>query len=90
MKLNEKYMKDILEYVVKNRDVTDNGVYCGCNIIEMQKHIKTQYELKETAYAINKLIELGYITTDMSGKSWSDISKIEDITYDGHKYLEND
>lgn len=89
MKLNEKCMKDILKYVVKNGSITDNGVYCGCKITEMQEHFKSQYELKETAYAINKLIELKYITTDMSGMSWSDISKIEDITYDGHKYLEN-
>lgn len=49
----------------------------------MQELFKSQYELEETAYAINKLMELKYITTDMSRKSWSDISKIEDITYDG-------
>lgn len=89
MKLNEKCMKDILEYVAKNGDITDNGVYCGCKITEIQEHFKSKYTLKETAYAINKLIELKYITTDMSGKSWSNINKIEDITYDGHKYLEN-
>lgn len=90
MKLDEKCMKDILKYVVKNVSITDNGVYCGCKITEMQENFKSQYELKETAYAINKLIELGYITTNMSEKSWNAMHRIEDITYAGHKYLEND
>lgn len=89
MKLNEKCMKDILEYVVKNGDVTDNGVYCGCKITEMQEYFKSKYKLKETAYAVNKLIELEYITTNMSEKSWNSMHRIEDITYAGHKYLEN-
>jgi hypothetical protein len=82
-------MKDILQYVVKNTTITDNGVSCGCNILELQKHMKSNYTVKDTAYAIKKLIELQYIETNMSMKSWNENHQIEDVTYAGHKYLES-
>lgn len=89
MKLNENCMKDILKYVVKNGKVTDNGVCYGCKIIEIQNYFKQQYDFKETAYAIIKLIELEYINTNINEKSWNENHEIADITYAGHKYLEN-
>lgn len=87
MKLNEQCMKYILKYLIEKITITDNGVYVGCNIVSMQKHFETQYSMLETAYSIKKLIELNYITLSTSDKSWKDDTKIEDITYAGHKYL---
>lgn len=89
MKLDEQCMKDILKYLVEKITITDNGVYCGCKIVEIQKHFEPQYSTKETAYAINKLFELKYINMELHGKSWNDNHSIDDVTYAGHKYLES-
>lgn len=81
-------MKDILKYLVEKITITDNGVYTGCNIANMQNHFEPQYSMRETAYAINKLYELNYICMELHGKSWNDKHTIDDVTYLGHKYLE--
>ena len=87
MKLNEQCMKDILKYLAEKITITDNGVCNGCKIVEIQKYFEPQYSIKETAYAIKKLIEINYVVLNTTEKSWKDETKIEDITYAGHKYL---
>lgn len=86
MKLNEKCMKDVLKYAVDNTKVTDNGVCYGCKIHDLQELLLPKYTMEESAYAIVKLRELGYIVLDCD-KSWNHNDSISDVTYNGHLYL---
>lgn len=88
MKLNETCMKDVLQFIVDNATICDNGAFSGCSIFDVQKQLSPRYSKIETAYAIKKLVELKYIILN-ANTSWNEYSRIDDVTYEGHKYLNN-
>lgn len=87
MRLNEKCMRDILQYFVKNIHITYRGyVYTSCSVLDVAKNFP-QYDEKEVLYSIVKLIELKYITINSTDVLWNENTKVCDVTYYGHKYL---
>lgn len=89
MKLNEKCMRDILQYFINDIHISYKGyVYTSCNVLEVAKHFP-QYDEKEVLYSILKLIELKYILINSTDELWNENTKVCDVTYYGHKYLED-
>lgn len=93
MKLNEKCMKDILEHCADNIVITDEGqTHTLVRLFDIIKQFSKKYEREEVLYSLKKLIELNYvIISDLSvydGK-WHPGVFIHDVTFQGHKYLEN-
>ena len=90
MKLNEQCMVDILEYCIDKIHVSANGyTYTTVKLIELPTILK-QHEIMDVFYSVKKLLELKYITLDNTTDIiWDEDSKVSDVTYYGHKYLEN-
>ena len=88
MKLNEKCMKDILQICVNDIHVMESGgTLTRCKMIDFPDKLP-QYSTADVLYSLVKLLELNYITLDTNNKIWDEHTKVRDVTYCGHKFLE--
>lgn len=90
MKLNEKCMRDILQYCVDNIHVTRTGItYTSIYLFNFPKIFSPLYTDLDICYSLVKLIELNYITINSNDDRWNENTSVKDVTYQGHKYLES-
>ena len=88
MKLNEQCMIDILKICVDEIHVMESsGTLTRCKMIDCPDK-RPQYSTADVLYSLVKLLELNYITLDTNEKLWDEHTKVRDVTYYGHKYLE--
>lgn len=93
MKLNEKCMRDVLQYCADDIRITTEGkTFTMIRLFHIPKHFSGQYNKQDIIYSVKKLIELNYIViSDLSdfNNEWQPWAFVHDVTYEGHKYLEN-
>lgn len=88
MKLNEQCMIDILKISVNDIYVMESGgTLTKCKVLDFPKKL-SQYAMSDVLYSLIKLVELNYIILDNNDKIWDEFTKVKDVTYYGHKYLE--
>ena len=88
MKLNEQCMFDILKICVDDIHVMESGgTLTRCKMIDFPNKLP-QYTTSDVLYSLVRLLELNYITLDTNEKLWDEHTKVRDVTYYGHKYLE--
>lgn len=88
MKLNEQCMIDILKICVDDIHVMESGgTLTRYKMIDFPNKLP-QYTTSDVLYSLVKLLELNYITLDTNEKLWDEHTKVRDVTYYGHKYLE--
>lgn len=87
MKLNEQCMADILKICVSDIYVMESGgTVTRCKMLDFPDKLP-QYTMSDVLYSLVKLVELNYIVTNE--KLWNEYTKVLDVTYYGHKYLES-
>lgn len=95
MKLNENCMKDILQYCADNIYVLASGMTTTQIKPLYIKDIFTQYDVQDVIYSLAQLVHLNYLITDyipfdsVDRRLWDENTKVVDVTYAGHKYLES-
>ena len=88
MKLNEQCMIVIPKICVDDLPVMHSGgTLTRCKMIDFPNKLP-QYTTSDVLYSLVKLLELNYITLDTNEKLWDEHTKVRDVTYYGHKYLE--
>lgn len=89
MTLNENCMKDILKICVNDIHVMKSGgTLTRCKMVNFPDKLP-QYTISNVLYSLVKLLELNYITLDTNEKLWDEHTKVRDVTYYGHKFLNN-
>ena len=89
MTLNEKCMKDILQYCANDVHVMMSGAtITRCKLLDLPKEFP-EYTTEEILYSLVKLIELNYLTITPQNELWDEHTKVKDVTYYGHKYINN-
>lgn len=82
-------MSDILQICADDIHVLQSGgTLTCCKMFEFSDKLP-QYSTADIFYSLVKLVELNYITLNQKEKLWDEDTKVRDVTYYGHKFLES-
>lgn len=96
MKLNPDCVRDVLLYLEDNleyvdrQDVFIEHTEITISTIKEYLHNKKNYEYDESVYAVEKLVEIGYIIPSHINNETNNskcIGSIIDISWNGHQFL---